>query len=160
MLSAPNTSGVRRQMSLLIQEQLRRIGIQIDIQQLDFPVWHERRSAGHFDIDFSGTSQDASPSGLTQAWTCTGGNNVAGYCDRAVDSLIGQAILSRGDAQETWVKALRQIEDGAPATFLYAPAFVYAVNRRYRAVTISPQSAWINLRKWSVSPEMVSGRGH
>jgi peptide/nickel transport system substrate-binding protein len=158
-LSLPNTSGIRRQMALLVQEQLRRIGVRIELQQLEFPIWNERRSAGDFDLDFSAVSQDASPSGLTQAWTCTGGSNYSGYCDRRVDSLIEQAILGRGDPAETWHKVLRQIEEGAPATFLYAPTFVFAVNRRYKNVTISPQSSWVTLRKWSVDPTSVSNRG-
>lgn len=111
-------------------------------------------------MDFSGVSQDASPSGLTQAWTCTGGSNVAGYCDRAVDSLIAEAMLGRGDPAESWIEALRQIEEGAPAVFLYAPTFMYAVNRRYRGVTISPQSPWITLRKWSVSSASASERSN
>lgn len=158
LLSLPNTSGIRRQMALLVQEQLRRIGIQVDIQQLEFPIWQERRTAGDFDVDFSSVSQDASPSGLTQSWTCNGGNNVAGYCDRTVDSLMTEAILGRADPAANWIDAVRQIEEGAPAAFLYAPTFAYAVNRRYRAVTISPQSAWINLRKWSVSQDQESHR--
>ncbi len=158
-LTLPSTSGIRRQMAQLIQEQLRRIGIQTDLQQLEFPVWNERRSAGDFDIDFSAASQDASPSGLTQGWTCTGGNNVAAYCNRRVDSLIQQAILGQADPAEVWHEALRQIEEDAPATFLYAPTFVYAVHKRYRSVTISPQSPWVTLRKWSVSPASESGRG-
>ena len=158
VLSLPSTSGIRRQMALLIQEQLRRIGVQIELQQLEFPVYIERRSAGDFDVDFSAANQDPSPSGLTQSWTCTGGSNVAGYCDRGVDSLMEQAIRGRGDPGERWVEALKQIEKDAPATFLYAPAFMYAVNRRLRSVTISPQSAWFTLRKWSVSPGPAAGR--
>jgi peptide/nickel transport system substrate-binding protein len=157
-LSLPSTSGIRRQMALLVQEQLRRIGVQIEVQQLEFPIWSERRMAGDFDLDFAAASQDVSPSGLTQAWTCTGGGNVAGYCDRRVDSLMEQAILGRGDPAETWVEALRQIEEDAPATFLYAPTFVYPVNRRYRSVTINPQSSWVTLRKWSVSRAPVADR--
>jgi peptide/nickel transport system substrate-binding protein len=158
VLSLPNTSGIRRQMALLIQEQLRRIGVQIEIQQLEFPIYIERRSAGDFDVDFSAVNQDPSPSGLTQGWTCTGGNNVAGYCNRGVDSLMEQAVRGRGDPSERWVEALKQIEEDAPATFLYAPAFTYAVNRRFRGVTISPQSSWFTLRKWSVSREPAAGR--
>ena len=157
-LSLPNTSGIRRQMGLLIQEQLRRVGVQIEIQQLEFPIYIERHSAGDFDVDFSAANQDPSPSGLTQSWTCTGGSNVAGYCDRGVDSLMEQAIRGRGDPGERWVEALKQIEEDAAATFLYAPAFMYAVNRRLRSVTISPQSSWMTLRKWSVSPAPVAGR--
>ena len=158
VLSLPNTSGIRRQMALLIQEQLRRIGVQIELQQLEFPIYIERRSAGDFDIDFSAANQDPSPSGLTQSWTCTGGSNVAGYCDRGVDSLMEQAIRGKGDPGEKWVEALKQIEEDAAATFLYAPAFMYAVNRRFRSVTISPQSSWMTLRKWSVTPVPVAGR--
>ena len=158
VLSLPSTSGIRRQMALLIQEQLRRIGVQFELQQLEFPVYIERRSAGDFDVDFTAANQDPSPSGLTQSWTCTGGSNVAGYCDRGVDSLMEQAIRGRGDPGERWVEALKQIEKDAPATFLYAPAFMYAVNRRLRSVTISPQSPWFTLRKWSVSPGPAAGR--
>jgi peptide/nickel transport system substrate-binding protein len=158
MLSLPNTSGIRRQMALQIQEQLRRIGVQIEIQQMEFPIYIERSSAGDFDIDFSAVTQDPSPSGLTQSWTCTGGNNVAGYCNRGVDSLMEQAVRGRGDPGEKWVEALKQIEEDGAATFLYAPALMYAVNRRFRSVTISPQSSWLTLRKWSVSRIPEAGR--
>ncbi|HET6778281.1 MAG TPA: ABC transporter substrate-binding protein [Gemmatimonadales bacterium] len=160
LLSLPNTSGIRRQMALLVQEQLRRIGIQVEVQQLELPIWQERRTKGDFDLDFSGVSQDASPSGLTQSWSCTGANNVGGYCDRTVDSLMSQAILGRGDPAEIWVETLRRIEEGAPAVFMYAPTFVYAVNRRYRAVTIKPHSPWITVRKWSVSQDPVGHRSN
>jgi len=158
VLSVPSTSWIRRQMALLIQEQLRRIGVQIEILQLEFPIYLERRAAGDFDVDFSSVNQDPSPSGLTQSWSCTGGNNVAGYCDRGVDSVMEQAVRGRGDPGERWIEALRKIEEDAAATFLYAPAFMYAVNRRFRGVTITPQSSWLTLRKWSVSPVPVAGR--
>jgi peptide/nickel transport system substrate-binding protein len=152
-LSLPTTSAPRRTLSLLIQEQLRRIGINLELQQLDFPTWIERRSAGKFDIDLTGTVQDPSPSGLTQGWTCTGGTNVAKYCNPRVDSLLEAAILGggRGDPVQPWVAALRQIEADAPATFLYAPFTVYAVKRRFRNVTITPASSWQLLREWSDS---------
>ena len=151
-LSLPNTSAIRKQMSVLIQEQLRGIGIRLELQQYDFPVWTERRTAGDFDVDFASLSQDPSPTGLTQSWTCNGGNNVARYCDPRVDSLIEQAVLGRGDPAEHWHGVLRQIEADAPAVFLYAPTYVYAVNRRFRNVSLSPVSSWLLLREWSVAP--------
>jgi peptide/nickel transport system substrate-binding protein len=151
-LMLPNTSGIRRQMSLLIQEQLRQIGMRIEVQQLEGPLWNERRAAGKFDIDFTALTQDPSPSGMTQSWTCSGGGNVAHYCDPAVDSLIEGAVLGRKDPGELWVAALRRIEGDAPATFLYAPTYVYAVNRRFQNVAITPESSWLLLRNWSVGP--------
>ncbi|MGH2709460.1 MAG: ABC transporter substrate-binding protein, partial [Actinomycetota bacterium] len=141
-LSLPTSSAIRRQMALLLQEQLRQAGIQIELQQYDVPVWQERRSAGDFDIDFSATTQDPSPSGLTQSWSCQGGTNVARFCDPTVDSLLDQAILGRGDPRATWHAVLRRIEEDAPAAFLYAPTYVFAVNRRFDNVTIRPESSW------------------
>jgi peptide/nickel transport system substrate-binding protein len=151
-LSLPNTSAIRKQMSVLIQEQLRGIGIGLELRQYEFPVWNERRTAGDFDLDFAALSQDPSPTGLSQSWTCNGGNNVARYCDPRVDSLIEQAVLGRGDPAQHWHAVLRQIEADAPAVFLYAPTYVYAVSRRFRNVSLSPVSSWLLLREWSVAP--------
>jgi peptide/nickel transport system substrate-binding protein len=157
-LTLPYTSAIRKQLALLIQEQLRQVGIRIDLQQLDAPVWIERRTSGNFDIDLTSASQDPSPSGLTQSWSCTGGNNVAKYCDPKVDSLMERAILGRGDPAKNWMNVLRQIEADAPATFLYAPSYVYAVKRRFRNVKISPVSSWLLLREWSAEPTPVNSR--
>ena len=151
-LSLPNTSAIRKQMSALVQEQLRGIGITLELQRYDYPIWSERSAAGDFDLDFAALSQDPSPTGLTQSWTCNGGNNVARYCDPRVDSLIEQAVLGRGDPAQSWHAVLRQIEADAPAVFLYAPTYVYAVNRRFRNVSLSPVSSWLRLREWSVAP--------
>jgi peptide/nickel transport system substrate-binding protein len=135
----------------MVQEQLRQIGIDLQVQQLEFPLWIERRSGGKFDIDFTSTMQDPSPSGLTQAWSCAGGNNVAKYCNPRLDSLLENAVLDQpeGDPAAPWIAVLRQIEADAPAAFLYTPYYVYAVKRRFRNVTITPASSWQLLRVWS-----------
>jgi peptide/nickel transport system substrate-binding protein len=151
-LNYPVTSAIRRTMAQLIQEQYRRLGIRVNLAQSEFPVWLERRDAGDFDIDFSSTTQDPSPSGLTQSWSCVGGLNRAHYCDPEVDSLTTLAIATQGDARTIWHRVLQRIEQDAPAAFIYAPTYVYAVNRRYRDVTIRPESSWISLWRWSVAP--------
>ena len=99
----------------------------MDLAQFEFPVYLERRDAGDFDIDFSSTTQDPSPSGLTQSWTCAGGLNRAHYCDPAVDSLITQGIASQGDTRTIWRRVLQRIEQDAPAAFIYAPTYVLSL---------------------------------
>jgi peptide/nickel transport system substrate-binding protein len=160
-LSVPNTSGIRRQLSLLVQEQLRQVGIRIEVQQSDFAVFNQRRTAGLFDIDFSAASQDPSPSGLTQSWSCGGASNVAHYCDSTVDSLIDRATRGGPHTAETWRAALTRIEDDMPAAFMYAPLYVYAVRRRFTNVTIRPESSWLALREWTVAPAQArKGTGY
>jgi peptide/nickel transport system substrate-binding protein len=151
-LNFPGTSGTRRQLAALTQEQLRQVGIRIDLQQLDVSVWQERRSSGDFDIDFSVASHDPSPTGRTPSWTCTGGSNVAHYCDPKVDSLIEQAMRSPGRPTKLWHGALRQIEADAPATFMYGLAYAIAVHRRFADISIRPESSWLALWQWSVKP--------
>ena len=148
-LNFPASSAARRQMALLVQQQLRQVGIEVVLQQFEFPLWTEHRNAGRFDIDFSATSQDPSPSGLTQGWSCGGGTNAAHYCSPTVDSLMQVAIGSSDHAREAWHTVLRRIEDDAPAAFMYAPSYVYAVNRRFGNVTIRPESSWLLLWKWT-----------
>ncbi len=160
-LNYPGTSAVRRQIALLAQQQLRQAGIDLVLQQLDGPIWLERRTAGRFDIDFSSTTQDPSPSGLTQGWSCGGGTNVAHYCNPKVDSLFEHAIASRDHAGDAWHSALRQIEDDAPAAFMYVPSYVFAVNRRFGNVTIRPESSWLLLWKWTTgAPAGRPDAGH
>lgn len=149
-LNLPNTSTVRGQMALLIQQQLRAAGVRLDLRRLEGPVWLERRSAGDFDIDFSSASQDPSPSGLMQSWSCHGGLNVAHYCGTGVDSLLERARLGEGDTRRLWHDVLRQIEADAPAVFLYTPIYVYAVHRRFTHVRLRAESSWLLLREWTL----------
>ena len=150
-LNYPLTSEIRKQIALQVQEQLRRMGILINLQRLDGPVWAERRSRGDFDIDFSSATQDPTPSGLTQSWSCTGGTNVAGYCDPSVDSLFDRAITSPSGpaAGRLWQEAVRRIEADQPAVFIYATMFVYAVSRRFGKAPLRAESSWLHVREWS-----------
>lgn len=152
-LSYPTSSAARHRMALLAQQQLREVGIDIVLQPFEFPVWSQRRAAGQFDIDFSSTTQDPSPSGLTQSWTCGGANNVAHYCNPAVDSLLERAIGGSGRVADTWHETLRRIEDDAPAAFVYAPSYVFAVGRRFGNVAIRPESSWLLLWKWTTEAQ-------
>lgn len=160
-LLVPNTSAIRNKMSLLIQQQLRQVGVMLELVQVDGPTWMERRTAGKFDIDFSASNQDPSPSGLVQSWTCKGSTNVARYCDTAVDSLLERAVLARDDPRSTWHEVLRRIEADAPATFLYSQTYAFVVNRRFRDVAIRPESSWISVWQWKVgTPPAAGGAGN
>jgi ABC-type transport system substrate-binding protein len=86
---------------------------------------------------------------MNQGWSCDGSTNVSRFCDPVVDSLLDRAaVTTRPDA---WHAVLRRIEDDAPAVFMYAPSYVYAVNRRFGNVRIRPESPWMAVREWTVS---------
>lgn len=142
------SSLTRTQMAVIVQEQLRQVGVRVELVRLEVAVWAERRSAGDFDIDFSAAIQDPSPSGLVFSWSCSGPGNVGGYCDPGADSLLQRAIASPKADRALWHSFLRRVEESAPAAFMYTQSFAYAVNRRFRDVTIRPESSWIALWRW------------
>jgi peptide/nickel transport system substrate-binding protein len=147
-LMMPVSSESRVRSAAIIQQQLRQVGVDIDLVRLEPSVWGSRRTAGAFDIDFSGASQDPSPSGLVFSWSCRGVGNVAGYCDPVADSLLQRAMRSPTADRGLWHAFLRRVEENAPATFIYTQSFAFGVNRRFRSVTIRPESSWIALWRW------------
>ena len=148
-LQVPSTSQIRTQMAAIVQQQLRQVGVRIEVAQMEMAVWSERRDAGDFDIDFSAVNQDPSPSGLVYSWSCDGPGNVAGFCDPGSDSLLHRAIASPKTDLRLWHDFLRRVEENAPAAFLYTQVFAFGVNRRFRDVTIRPGSSWSSLWRWS-----------
>ena len=84
--------------------------------------------------------------------------NVAHYCDPAVDSLIETAIRTREGAGQAWHTVLRRIEDDAPAVFMYAPSYVFAVNRRFTNVRIRPESSWLGSARMDGRPRQGARR--
>jgi peptide/nickel transport system substrate-binding protein len=149
-MTVPTSSGIRLQMAQQVQEQLRQVGIRLEIERLEPPLWNQRRNAGRFDIDFSSTGQDPSPTGLSQGWSCSGGTNVAHFCDPGVDSLIEAASLATDNAGQAWHAVLDRIEADAPAVFMYSLTYMYAVHRRFTNVRLRPESPWQSLREWTV----------
>jgi peptide/nickel transport system substrate-binding protein len=153
-LSVPATSATRAIMAPQVQEQLRRIGVRVEIVRLDFPVFIERRSKGEFDLDLSVANMDPSPSGIVQSWSCAGraGSNVAWYCNTALDSLLDRTIYTRDGSEKSWRSAYAMLQADVPAVFLASPANSIAVHTRYRNVSFRPESLYGDLWRWSVDP--------
>jgi peptide/nickel transport system substrate-binding protein len=153
-LMVPSVVAPRKLMATQIQEALRRLGVQLDLDLVEPGVYMLRRAAGRFDLEFWGVTQDPSPAGLVQSWTCAGigGSNVAHYCDPAVDSLIAAAIKAGPNASARWGVALGRMADDYPAIFMTAQVYSAAVHRRFDRVTLRPGSTWSDVWQWTVRP--------
>ena len=73
---------------------------------------------------------------------------MARYCNPAVDSLLERAISDPSGGSALWQAALQQIEDDAPAVFMYALLSVFPMHRRLRDVRLRPESPWLQLWSW------------
>ncbi len=156
----PSVSASRIRMATEMQEAWRQLGIAAELEQVDRAIFTERHNAGRFDLDMYGVSQDPTPSGLVQSWSCAGigGSNVIGYCNPRVDSLLARAQRRGKEAPRLYRDVARVIATDAPAIFLAAPVSGVAVHRRFTRVQIRAESAWADVWRWSLRPELALER--
>lgn len=150
-LMTVSTSAPRRLIVQIAEQQWAKVGVRVKLELLDGPVWGGRRAAGDFDVSAESVTQDPTPSGLVQSWTCKGGSNVTGFCDPVADSLIALARATPGTSPAPWRAALRRLDEDAPSAFLLAPAAMVALNTRVTRPVLVPWSLWSGLWRWGLA---------
>jgi peptide/nickel transport system substrate-binding protein len=151
----PTGSRNRVRMGPLIQEQLRRMGIQVHLDLLEDRTENDRESKGAFDAALGGWVMGASPDGIKGAWTTRGignhGVNYGSYSNLRFDALLDSAVEADSSvAREKFTKAITVINDDAPAVWLYEPRKIVAVNRRIRTTRMRPGAWWFDLPEWYI----------
>ncbi len=163
-LLVPTTSAVRRQYARLLQDELRGLGVDVHIDELEISVMQQRARAGQFDALLQSWNTDPTPSSsVAQTWTRAGlgGSNFGRYHNPAFDRLLERAAsgaASREDARRAWRAAIELLNDDAPAVFLYAPGNVAAVHRRVTDVAIRPDSWLALVRTWRIPADRLTDR--
>lgn len=160
-LIVPSSSGLRQQLATMMQNQLAGLGIEMNIELVEFGAWQEQSQAGRFDATFHGWAEDASPvAALTGSWSAHAANNWGGYASARFDSLITAAARHRDDeaARVAWTEALRQIQQDWPAIWVIAPMQVGAVHERIQNATVRPDSWGANVWEWQIPSDRMLPR--
>jgi len=158
-LLIPTSSVPRLRYGVLLQDQFRKLGVQVDLDQLDPGAMQARVQGYDFDAVVAGYTPDPSPSGTKQFWSTAGigsaGQNVLRYSNHAVDALLDSAASSLDPAKlKTYTsQAFQKIIDDAPAIWLYDFVVVSAVNRRITTAPMRVDEWWANLADWSIPPD-------
>src|SRR2546430_885334 len=88
----PTTSQLRRQYARLLQEQVRRIGADAQLDEVEFSVFDPRTQAGQFDAAVIARGTDPTPSSsIGQVWTSAGHSNAGRYANPVFDRLVDEA---------------------------------------------------------------------
>ncbi len=153
----PTTSMNRIRMGPILQEQLRRMGIRIQLEQLASATETDRETRGAFDAALGGWTMPSSPDGMREAWGTRGigtnGVNYGSYSNPRFDALLDTAL--RADASQERGKftlALGVINDDAPAVWLYEPRKILGIHKRIRVGKMRPDAWWFDLANWYIPP--------
>lgn len=147
----PSSSVVRMQVAQIIAQQLKQVGITVEIQPVDNAQYPVRRKPGNFDAILEGFSPEPSPWSMLTRWGCGEGTNFGRYCNRGADSLLRAVHLARKDPGTPLRAWLNTIAADFPAAFLYTPDRVVTLPAGYRNVTFHVESPWLMIWTWTLA---------
>jgi peptide/nickel transport system substrate-binding protein len=163
-LLVPTTSAVRRQYARILQEQFRTMGVDVQLDEVDFSVFNERARAGRFDALINVWNTDPTPSSsIPQSWARAGfgRSNYGRYENPVFERLLERAVTSvanPAEAKRTWRTAIELLNQDAPAIFLFATQNVAAVHKRVADVRIRPDSWLALVRTWRIPADRLTDR--
>lgn len=156
-LLVPSVSATRRQIAVVLQEQLRQVGADVQVDALEPAALQPRVTQGKFDAFIHVWVVDASPSSIGQAW---GGrdleqsSNFGWYENPRVDSLIDLAVAAtdRERAKGAYRQVYETIVQDAPAIFLWEPRTFAMVHKRIRFDRLRGDAWWTGIPSWRIEP--------
>ena len=165
-LMAPVSSKARMAYAVLIQEQMRRVGVQVDIEQLQANAVMDRQVKRNYDAVLVAQSTDPSPSGYKQQWGSgsipPAGQNWIAYHDAAYDALLDSASATADPAKvRAQMRRAFQIQiQDAPAIWLYELPTIAAIQRRIHPAVTRADGWWAHLADWTIPPNERLPRDH
>jgi peptide/nickel transport system substrate-binding protein len=132
------------QFSQVAQENLRRLGIEMNIQRLDWQALLARLRSGRFEAALSGMMPGLDPDsvyGMLHSSQIEGGQNYAAFSDQPVDRWLEEArrTLDLAARAGLYARVNERVRDQEPYSFLFYPISQGALARRFEDVHPSPQ---------------------
>ncbi len=157
VLKTDASNPIKADLAVVMQEQLRQVGIKMDIQLEEWTALLKDLKEKKFQAYIGGwnTSLFIDPTPIFHS-SATNWFNYTGYANPRVDALIeaGREELNRNKAANIWKELQVRVYYDQPYTFLFWIDRIVAVDSRFRNVTPIPLSSLYNLEKWyEAAPE-------
>ena len=155
-LTVPGSSRNRVNMSMIIQNQLKQVGVKMNIDKVEFTAFIDREMRRGFDAMLGGWHVEASPAGIRQTWGAggarAGGSNYGSYVNPVFDAQADSALsaMTLPERRERFKRAYQTIIDDAPAIWLAEPKNSVAISRRIRTPALRPDAWWSSVAEWWV----------
>jgi peptide/nickel transport system substrate-binding protein len=132
------------QFAQVAQRSLQGLGVDMQIERLDWSTLWQRLKEGRFQAALSGFLPNPDPDamyGMLHSSQIGSGQNYAGFRDGDVDAWLDEGRRTLDPARRTAV--YRRIEarlaEQEPYSFLFAPSVLAALSRRFDGIEPSPQ---------------------
>lgn len=155
-LIVPSSSPSRNRAAVLIQAQLERVGVRMDIGRMDNSAFGQRWHGGRFDAAFGSLSMGSTPGATERIWGTSAfppnGYNFGSYSNPAFDAAVDSALTapSQARARAFFTRAYEIINEDAPAIWMYEPMNVIGLHRRINTAPMRRGAWWFGLADWSI----------
>jgi peptide/nickel transport system substrate-binding protein len=162
----PASSTTRKRMAVLLQEQLRRVGVSTTIATVEPGVFFARLDKGDFDAALNMWRSVPGPTSLKEVWgthpKSASAPNFGRYSYAAFDAVLDSASRSYVAGERTALlrRAHQLIVDDAAAIWLYEPRNIAAVGNHIEPVGMRADAWWAEIPDWKISSATVAANKH
>lgn len=157
-----NTGNKRRaDAAVLFQDQMKQLGIEVNIQSLETNTFYERLRKHDFEAALGGWSAGlfVDPSGLWQCDTPESPKefNFPQYCNQEVHDLIAKGLQTPNpkDSAPIWKDVQAKVYEDQPYLFLWWMDEIVAIHERFENTSINVLSPLDHLHEWEVPEDKV-----
>jgi len=140
--------------ALVIQDQLKKIGVTADLDQVEWGTFIERWKAHDFEsfVSYNGSGNDPDRA-LYPTFHTSGSTNVFSFTDPAVDKLLdeGRATADAEARKATYQKIETAIAEQAPVIFINTRVASFALRDTVKGFAPSTSQTWETLQDTTVS---------
>lgn len=156
---SPSSSRTRQAAAVILQEQLRQVGVDVRVEGVDFSTFSDKSDHGAFDAAMGGVRTTPSPRGIREYWSTSGPDrgqkNFARWSNAVFDAQVDSALTATSvDAIRAHLRAAYQAAiDDAPAIWLYEPRIFAGVHERLTTSHLRPDAWWAGIPEWRIDPD-------
>ncbi|HLZ28739.1 MAG TPA: ABC transporter substrate-binding protein [Chloroflexota bacterium] len=123
----------REQIATIVQQQLKNVGIELEIIPEDFNAFLDRTGKTHdFDLTVAGWGAGIDPHASRNLWVSDGGQNETGFQNPEVDRLYDQAVrvYDQSERKKFYSQIQKLIAQEQPYVFLWENESLFDLNNR------------------------------
>lgn len=159
-LKVPHGNQERRDIAEIVQAQLRRIGVAVEVREVEFNVLLATASDARkrdFDAMVLGWKPEFHLDD-SDVFSCRKRDQplaFSGYCSAEADRLMDsvQVVPDRRAALPLWWRYQELIARDLPITPLYFSNRLVGIGRRVRGVALDARGDWVGVERWWIEPD-------
>jgi peptide/nickel transport system substrate-binding protein len=160
VLQVNTANRTHQDMAQVIQQELKAVGAQVEVQAQEFQTLLRQYKARDYDAVIANWSLDTFKVDPTPLFSCAlsrapNSSNRTGYCNPRADELMQQGLRETdvAKARQLWQQYSQLLQQDQPVTFLFWSEDMAGVGQRLQGVEMDARSKLANVRDWWIPAE-------